>query len=273
MADTNGDGRITKPWNVPASAAGPAAFDPKLDTLTTMGSYGMVPDSKNKHVVWFAWQPFPGRIARLDVGDNPPETCITEVYEVPSTLDPKVPHDKTGFGPRGMDVDRNGLAWTALSGSGDFARFDRSKCKVLNGPSIADGRHCVEGWEFYPSPGPTIPNTDPAIRADYHAHNWVDQWNTLGLGENVPIANGTNSDSLLALLPQTGEWIVLRVPYPLGFFSRGLDGRIDDPDAGWRGRAMWSTYSTAATWHIEGGKGVRPYLVKFQIRPNPLATE
>jgi hypothetical protein len=238
-----------------------------------MGSYGMVPDSKNPHVVWFAWQPFPGRIARLDVGDNPPETCITEVYEVPSTLDPNVPKDRTGFGPRGMDVDRNGIVWTALSGSGDFARFDRSRCKVLNGPTVVYGRHCVEGWELYPSPGPTIPNTDPPIRADYHAHNWVDQWNALGLGENVPIANGTNSDSFLALLPRNKEWVVLRVPYPLGFFSRGLDGRIDDPNAGWRGRAVWSTYSTAATWHIEGGKGIKPFLVKFQVRPNPLAAE
>jgi hypothetical protein len=36
---------------------------------------------------------------------------------------------------------------------------------------------------------------------------------------------------------------------------------------------VWSTYSPAATWHIEGGKGVRPFLVKFQMRPNPLAGE
>ena len=77
--------------------------------------------------------------------------------------------------------------------------------------------------------------TDPGS-ADFHYYNWVDQFNTLGLGENVPIATGSGSDSLLALLPETGEWVVLRVPYPMAFFSRGLDGRIDDPNAGWKGR-------------------------------------
>jgi hypothetical protein len=39
------------------------------------------------------------------------------------------------------------------------------------------------------------------------------------------IASGSTSDSLLALDPDTGEWVVLRVPYPMAFYSRGLDGR------------------------------------------------
>jgi hypothetical protein len=76
--------------------------------------------------------------------------------------------------------------------------------------------------------------------ADFHYYNWVDQFNTLGLGENVPIANGTGSDSLIALLPKTGEVITMRVPYPLGFYTRGLDGRIDDPSTGWKGRGVWA---------------------------------
>jgi hypothetical protein len=113
--------------------------------------------------------------------------------------------------------------------------------------------------------------TDSPMRAAYHYYNWVNQWNTLGLGANVPIANGSNSDSLLALDPDTGKLTVLRVPYPLGFFACGLDDRIDDPNAGWMGRGVWATYGEAATWHIEGGKGVRPGIVKFQVRPNPLA--
>ena len=55
------------------------------------------------------------------------------------------------------------------------------------------------------------------------------------------------------------------------FFARGLDGRIDDPNAGWKGRGVWATYGAAATWHIEGGKGVKPGIVKFQVRPHSLA--
>jgi hypothetical protein len=107
--------------------------------------------------------------------------------------------------------------------------------------------------------------------ADYHYYNWVDQFDTLGLGTNVPIAPGSGSDSLLALFPETGEWAVLRVPYPLGFFARGLDGRIDHPDAGWKGRGLWANYGSNLNWHIEGGQGRRSSVIHFQLRPDPLA--
>jgi hypothetical protein len=103
-----------------------------------------------------------------------------------------------------------------------------------------------------------------------HYYNFVDKFNTLGLGPNVPLANGTNSDSLLALLPD-GRWVVLRVPYPLGFFSRGMDGRIDDPNGGWKGRGVWTTVSTRTPFHMETGRGTTSKVMKFQMRPDPLA--
>jgi hypothetical protein len=83
--------------------------------------------------------------------------------------------------------------------------------------------------------------------------------------------NGSNSDTLIALNPRTKEWTYLRVPYPLGFYSRGMDGRINDPNAGWKGRALWANYGTHFVWHVEGGKGTKGKIVKFQIRPDPLA--
>ena len=87
----------------------------------------------------------------------------------------------------------------------------------------------------------------------------------------MPLANGSGSDSLLALLPKTGKWVILRVPYPMSFYQRGMDGRIDDPKAGWKGRGMYADYGQNAVWHIEGGKGTMGSLVKFQLRPDPLA--
>ena len=271
VLDTNGDGVITKPWNEPARRGQAADLDPALDTRVVIGSYGVIADPTDEKAVWISSNRFPGKLARLHVGDNPPESCVTEMYEVPSVLDPNVPPEKRGFGSRGLDIDRDGVVWTALSGSSHMASFDRGKCAVHNGPSTAEGRHCVEGWTLYPTPGPTMPGTEPPVRADYHYYNWVDQWDTLGLGRDVPIATGSNSDSLLALDPDTAEWVVLRVPYPQGFFTRGLDGRIDDPDAGWKGRGVWATYGAAVTWHIEGGPGVKPGMLKFQVRPHPLA--
>jgi len=50
-----------------------------------------------------------------------------------------------------------------------------------------------------------------------------------------------------------------------------MDGRIDDPNGGWKGRALWANYGTHLIWHIEGGKGTLGKIVKFQIRPDPLA--
>jgi hypothetical protein len=101
----------------------------------------------------------------------------------------------------------------------------------------------------------------------------VDRDNTLGLGKDVVLSGDVNSDSFFVLMPQGGQMkaLTLRVPYPLGFFSRHVSGRIDDPKAGWKGRGLWSSYSMYTPWHQEGGQGSRPKVVKFQVRPDPLA--
>ena len=72
---------------------------------------------------------------------------------------------------------------------------------------------------------------------------------------NTPINTGNASEGLLAL--KDGKWVVLRVPYPLGYYTKWMDGRIDDPNGGWKGRGLWSTISTRAPFHMEGGKGTR----------------
>ena len=41
--------------------------------------------------------------------------------------------------------------------------------------------------------------------------------------------------------------------------------------AGWKGKAIWTTYATRAPFHVEGGKGTTSKLVKFQVRPDPLS--
>jgi hypothetical protein len=154
--------------------------------------------------------------------------------------------------------------------SGHFASFDRRKCKgPLNGPT-ATGQQCPEGWTLYPFPGPSFKGTESGS-ADANYYNWVDQFDTFGLGKNIPIATGNSSDSLLALIPNTGKFVTLRVPYPMGFFAKSLDGRIDDANTGWKGRGLYSTYATRAPQHIEGGKGQTSKVVKFQLRPDPLA--
>ena len=266
VLDTNGDGQITKPWNE-SRDENP---DPALDTRVSGFGYGIIA-SPTDHAVWISRTgPFPGSIVRLERGDNPPESCIAEMYQPPSIENSTIDPMETGFAPRGIDVGRDGVIWAALSGSSHMASFDRSKCAVTSGPD-ATGQHCPEGWTLYPMPGPQMRGVEGRVGADFHYYSWVDQYNTLGLGENIPIANGSTSDSLLALDPDTGEWLVLRVPYPMAFYSRGLDGRIDDPDAGWKGRGLWANYGSNYIWHTEGGKGTKSKIVHFQLRPEPLA--
>lgn len=103
--------------------------------------------------------------------------------------------------------------------------------------------------------------------AEASYYTWVDQFNTFGLGNNVPISTG--NDALLALV--NGKFIVLRVPYPMGFYAKGMDGRIDDQNGGWKGRSHWPTFGARTPFHAEGGKGTTSKVVSFQLRPDPLA--
>ncbi|MEX1269645.1 MAG: hypothetical protein WEA56_11615 [Balneolaceae bacterium] len=257
ILDTNGNGErddYTEPDE---------ELDPSLDKRINGGFYAVAPAPDGS--VWGSDLGYPGAVIRLDPGSNPPETALTEYYELP--LDDNG-EPVEGFSPRGMDIDRNGVAWVALA-SGHMASFDRSKCEgSLNGPE-ATGQHCHEGWTFYTEPLPQFRNVDAPGSVEASYYTWVDHFNTFGLGENTPINTGNASEGLLAL--HDGEWVILRVPYPLGFYTKWMDGRIDDPDAGWKGRGLWATTSTRAPFHMEGGKGTPSKVFKFQLRPDPLA--
>jgi len=257
ILDTNGNGQQD------AYVEPNDEVDPTMDKRIQQPFYGLgiAPGG----IIWGSINAFPGGLVRLDPGQNPPETALAEYFEVPYN-DPRV--SEMVFSPRGMDVDGNGVVWTPLS-SGHLASFDRRKCQgPLNGPT-ATGQHCPEGWSFYQEPIPQFRGvTDPgSTEASYYT--WVDQHNTLGLGENIPINTGNASDGLLAL--NNGEWVVLRVPYPMGFFIKGLDGRIDDPIAGWKGRGLYTTIATRAPWHMETGPGTMSKVLHFQLRPDPLS--
>jgi hypothetical protein len=250
ILDTNGDGKrgeYTEP-NQP--------FDPSKDRRLNIGFYAVSPSPVDGSV-WGSANFYPGLIVRVDPGANPPETALSEAYE------PPLP----GYAPRGMDIDSQGVVWTTLS-SGHLASFDRRKCKVLNGPT-ATGKHCPEGWTLYPLPGPQLAGVTDEASAESPYYSWVDQHGTLGLGNDVPLITGNENNSLIAL--KDGKLINLVVPYPMGFWAKGLDGRIDNADGGWKGRGIWSNTGNRTPFHLEGGKGTLPKLVHFQMRPDPLA--
>jgi hypothetical protein len=232
-------------------------LDPSKDQRIGGALYAVAPAPDGS--VWGTQLGYPGMLVRLAPGSNPPDTALVEVYQPPV--------DK-GFSPRGGDVDRNGVYWAAMA-SGHLASFDRRKCKgALNGPK-ASGQHCPEGWTFYTEPAPQFKNVTDSGSTEGSYYTWVDQFDTLGLGRNVPINTGNATEALLAL--KDGKFVTMRVPYPLGFYTKWMDGRIDDPNAGWKGRGVWTTISTRTPFHMETGKGTTSKVMKFQMRPDPLA--
>jgi hypothetical protein len=250
VLDTNGNGKrddYVEP-NQPV--------DPAKDKRVTTGFYAVMPSPVDGSI-WGSYRAHPGAVVRVDPGPNPPETALTEVYNVPAP----------GFGVRGADIDKKGVVWVSLA-SGHLGSFDRSKCKgPLNGPK-ATGDHCPEGWTFHQYPGPGFAGIgENSAESSYYT--WVDQHNTFGLGEDVPMSTGNLNDGLIAF--KDGKMVTLRVPYPLGFYAKGFDGRIDDRQAGWKGRGLWTTSGDRTPWLMEGGKGRTPVAVQFQLRPDPLA--
>lgn len=274
IIDTTGDGRIGESVG-PRENAQPGK-DRRIEGFLYAMGVNPVDDS-----VWHTYYTYglggygssffaiPGGIIRMERGSDPPQTCRAELFS------PPIPAQRgriEAFNPRGVDIDSKGIAWVAF-GSGHIGRFDRGRCATLHDPA-GDGQHCPEGWEIHETPGPQFAGVAKSGSADWHYLVWVDEFDVLGLGKDVPIMPGSNSDSLLAFLPEEKRFVTIRVPYPTGFYARGLDGRIDDAGAGWKGRGLWTNYASSVMGHREGGDGYKPLpskLVKVQLRPDPLA--
>lgn len=248
VLDLNGNGKLDDGWAEPGKPE--AGKDMRLNPGS--GPYAVMPHPTDGSI-WYTTGVFGGApgFLRFD-----PATKLSEIYTMP----------KPGIGIRGGDIGKDGVLWGSGSG-GHLISFDRRKCKApLNGAS-ATGNHCPEGWEFHRYPGPGFEGEASSAEASYYS--WVDHHNTLGLGENVPISTANLQDGFVAF--KDDRMILLQVPYPMGFYAKGLDGRIDDPNAGWKGRGLWSTNGDRTPWLMEGGKGARPRAVKIQVRPDPLA--
>ena len=270
IIDTNGDGKIGEVGNPDGNLMD--SPDPSKDTLIFGFLYGLGinPVDDSAWYVRFFQGPeathVPGGIIRMDRGKNPPETCAVEYYEPPVDAEGWA----SAFNPRGVDLDTNGIAWVAF-GSGHLGRFDRSKCSVFSGPSVT-GQQCKEGWTFFTIPSPGYEGAT-GVNSAWTYLIWVDQHDILGLGKDVPMLPGSQSDSLLAFLPDEEKFVEIRVPYPMGSYFRLLDGRIDAAEEGWKGRGLWANYGSHPINHLEGAN-YEPQpgkVVKVQLRPDPLA--
>ena len=169
--------------------------------------------------------PMPGGVVHVIPGDNPPATTLSEYYEVPfnepQRRGQRLRSARLRHRPQGRGLDpareRPHGELRPQEVQGPAQRPDRAPAGIARkaGRSISS-----------PARSSRASNEPGAVQSSYYT--WVDQFDTLGLGKNVPMATGNMSDSLEALVD--GKFVTLRVPYPMGFHAKGLDGRIDDRD-------------------------------------------
>ena len=244
--DSNGNGKLDEFSDKPEEGK---------DTRYNPGSgpYAVMPHPTDGSI-WYTSGTFGGRAGFLRFD---PKTKLSEFFELP----------KEAIGVRGGDIGADGVVYGSGSG-GHLIAFDRTKCKApLNGPK-ATGNHCPEGFTLTKYPGPGFDEV-PNSSAEASYYTWVDHHDAVGLGKNVPISTANLQDGFAALV--NGKMVLLKVPYPMGYYAKGLDARIDDPKAGWKGRGLWSASGDRTPWLNEKGKGAYPMAVHIQVRPDPLA--
>jgi hypothetical protein len=250
ILDTNGNGKRD------AYVEPDQPLDPTKDKRVVAGFYAVMPSPVDGSV-WGSFRANPGAVVRIVPGSNPPETTLTEIYQR-ATAGIRVHVAPTSTARVWCGCRSRAVTWAASIAA---SARDRSTAE-------GHGRPLPEGWSFYKYPGPGFQGIgDNSAESSYYS--WVDQHNTFGLGNDVPMSTGNLNDGLIAY--KDGRMIVLRVPYPLGFYAKGFDGRIDDPKAGWKGRGLWAANGDRTPWLIEGGKGSKPFAAHFQLRPDPLA--
>jgi len=78
--------------------------------------------------------------------------------------------------------------------------------------------------------------------------------------------------------PEAGVWVIAETKELGTRFIKIVvaddGGRYvlpDLPNAGWKGRGLWTTNGDRTPWHMEGGKGSKPLVVHLQLRPDTLA--
>ena len=251
ILDTNGNGKrddYVEP-NQPV--------DPTKDKRIAQVFYAVMV-SPADGTIWGTLRGSPGSIVRLDPG----------IRTRPHSARRNLPCPDAGLRPARRRHRQQGRGLGRRSRAAISASFDRRKCKVAQRPD-RDRQSLSRRLVVLPVSRARASRASATNSAEVELLRWVDQHNTFGLGKDVPVSTGNLNDGLIAF--KDGKMITLKVPYPTGFYAKGLDGRIDDPNAGWKGRGLWASSGDRVPWLQEGGKGMKPMAVHIQLRPDPLA--
>ena len=216
-------------------------IDPTKDKRINAPFYGVAPCPIDNSI-WGSVLGMPGALVRSDAGiESAGDGALSEIYEVPWNNPEGAPHRASR---------RAGWTWTATASCGRCSRADTSPASIA---ASAKGRSTgrPQPASTAPKAGRSIRSRDRTIRvrsdsgsADSAYYDFVDRFDMLGMGKDVPLATGNGSEALLALVD--GKFLTFRVPYPMGFYAKGIDGRIDNPNEGWKGKGVYSTRTRRA---------------------------
>ena len=261
IIDTNGNGKRD-------AYVGPNdPVDPTKDKRINAAFYGVQPSPADDSIwgqsmdVGFTRVDQPGYILRFVPGAEPAEHRADRDLHVAGRRP----------GARAASTSTSeGVVWTPLA-SGHIASFDRRKCKgPLNGPQAATGKLCPEGWTLYRMPGPQFKGVDEKGSANHAYYLWVDRFNTLGLGNDVPIAQANGARVAAGGGRRQAGRHPRAVPARLLHQERRWPHRRSERAAG-RARDCGPRRARAPSSTTKAARQNRPQVYKVQVRPDPLA--
>ena len=246
VLDTNGNGKLDK-WTEPDQP-----LDPQLDTRIAGGFYAVMPNPADGSVWGSVAFRYPGALVRFD-----PRTLLTEIYYAAAAWLWRARRrhrpQRRRVGVAGQRAPRR-VRSTQMQGPAEWTESDR---RALPGrlafppPARPELRRVMSGSA---SNRATTPGSISTTRSA-----WVRTRRWRPAICSTACTRWSN-----------GKFVTLRIPYPLGFYTKGFEGRIDDAKAGWKGRGLWVPSGDRTPWHKEGGKGTKPLVVHFQMRRHPL---
>ena len=165
---------------------------------------------------------------------------------------------------------------TATASSGRRWRADTSRASTgasARGRSTdrtATGQHCPEGWTLYPFPGPQFEGRDRLGQR---------RSQLLQLGRSVRHVRAGQERAdrhrqrqrFAAGAWRTASWSICACPIRWASTPRGWTAASTIRRPAGRARACGRPTRTRTPFHTEGGKGTTSKVVKFQLRPDPLA--
>jgi len=196
-------------------------IDPSKDKRIKVGFYAVGPSPRRRlhlgHDSRFPWR---CRAVESGIGSDK-KTALAEIYEVPWKQFEGVPC-RASLRAEWI-LTATGVIWTVLA-SGHFASLRPPQVQgTTQRARQPPGQHCPEGWTLYSDARvPLFKGVDERVgSADTNYYKLGSISTTRSAWARTFLSPPpTARMHWKALDPATGKFIVMRVPYPMGFFRQ-----------------------------------------------------